>query len=157
MANTYTQIHLHIVFAVRGRASLIPTDRAILLYMYIAGIINQQGQKLLAINGMPDHIHLLIGLRPNKALSDSVRDIKSNSTKFMNEQGWLKGKFAWQEGFGAFSYSKSQLPKVIQYIQNQRQHHAKRSFTDEYQLLLEHFGVEYDAKYVFEPVLPDEP
>ncbi|WBA42514.1 IS200/IS605 family transposase [Hymenobacter canadensis] len=157
MANTYTQIHLHLVFAVRGRACLIPADRAETLYRYITGIVTNQGQKLLAINGMPDHLHLLIGLRPEKALSDLVRDTKANSAKFINEQRWLKARFAWQEGFGAFSYSASQLPDVIRYIQHQQEHHAKRTFAEEYRLLLERFGVEYNAKYVFESVMPDEP
>jgi putative transposase len=157
MANTYTQIHLHVVFAVRGRASLIPTERADTLYRYITGIVTNQGQKLLAINGMPDHIHILLGLRPDKALSDLVRDIKANSTKFINEQGWLRGQFAWQQGFGAFSYGASQLPTIIRYIQRQQEHHTKRTFAEEYQLLLERFGIEYNAQYVFDPILPDEP
>ncbi|SHI88504.1 REP element-mobilizing transposase RayT [Hymenobacter daecheongensis DSM 21074] len=149
MANTYTQIHLHIVFAVRGRASLIPVARAATLYSYITGIITQQGQKLLAINGMPDHLHLLIGLRPDKALSDLMRDVKANSAKFVNEQHWLAAKFVWQDGFGAFSYGASQLPAVIRYIERQQEHHAIHSFQEEYRLLLEQFGVDYNPQYLF--------
>lgn len=149
MANTYTQIHLHIVFAVRGRASLIPTGHASTLYRYITGIVTQQGQKLLAINGMPDHLHLLIGLRPDKALSDLMRDIKANAAKFINAQQWLPVKFAWQEGFGAFSYGASQLPTVIRYIEQQQEHHAKRTFSEEYRLLLDSFGVAYNPDYLF--------
>ena len=151
MANTYTQIHLQIVFAVQGRRSSIPTVHAQTLYQYITGIITQQGQKLLAINGMPDHLHLLIGLRPDKALSDLMREVKANSAKFINEQKWLPGKFAWQEGFGAFSYGASQLPQVISYIERQQDHHAKRTFAQEYELLLQQFGVEYNPAYVFKP------
>ncbi|WP_201984712.1 IS200/IS605 family transposase [Hymenobacter rubidus] len=152
MANTYTQIHLHIVFAVRGRASLIPVAHAETLYRYMTGIITQQGQKLLVINGMPDHLHILIGLRPDKALSDLIRVVKASSSKFINEQKWLPGKFAWQEGFGAFSYGASQLPAVINYIEQQQAHHAKRTFAQEYELLLQHFGIEYNPAYVFMPV-----
>lgn len=103
MPNTYTQIHLHVVFAVKYRAACIPASQAARLYRYITGIVTERGQKLLAINGMPDHVHLLIGLRPDKALSDLIRDVKASSAKFINEQRWLPGKFAWQEGFGAFS------------------------------------------------------
>ena len=128
MPNTYTQIYLHIVFAVKYRAGCIPADHADRLYRYITGIVTERGQKLLAINGMPNHVHLLIGLRPNKALSDLVRDAKASSAKFINEQKWLPGKFAWQEGFGAFSYSTSQLSDVIGYIERQAAHHATRSF-----------------------------
>lgn len=147
MANTHTQIHIHIVFAVRGRANCIPTAHADELYRYITGIVSGQGQKLLAINGMLDHLHLFVGLRPEKALSDLLREVKANSSKFINEQKWLPGRFAWQEGFGAFSYAASQVPEVIRYIQ--QQHHAKRSFQAEYQLMLEKFGVAYDPRYLF--------
>jgi len=154
MANTYTQIHLHIVFAVRGRASLIPAKHAATLYRYITGIVTNQGQKLLAINGMPDHLHLLIGLRPDQALADLMRDVKANSAKFINEQHWLPTKFSWQEGYGAFSYGASQLPAVIQYIERQQEHHAKRTFGEEYRLLLDSFGVAYDSRYLF--ASPDE-
>jgi len=142
---------LQIVFAVQGRRSLIPSIHTQTLYHYITGIIQQQGQKLLAINGMPDHLHLLIGLRPDKALSDLMREVKASSAKFINEEKWLVGKFAWQEGFGAFSYGASQLPQVIRYIERQQEHHAKRSFAQEYELLLRHFGVDYHPAYVFTP------
>ena len=151
MANTYTQIHLHVVFAVQGRRSLIPTIHAQTLYQYITGIVTQQGQKLLAINGMSDHLHLLIGLRPDKALSELMRDVKASSAKFINEQKWLLGKFAWQEGFGAFSHGASQLPLVIRYIERQQEHHAKRTFGQEYELLLRQFGIDYNPAYVFKP------
>nr|WP_316932338.1 IS200/IS605 family transposase [Hymenobacter terrenus] len=129
MSNTYTQIHLHVVFAVKYRAACIPVVHAERLYRYITGIITERGQKLLAINGMPDYVHLLIGLRPDMAaLSDLIRDVKAVSSKFINEQRWLPGNFAWQAGFGAFSYSASQLPAVITYIERQQEHHTIRSF-----------------------------
>ena len=154
MANTYTQIHLQVVFAVQGRRSLIPTLHAQTLYQYIAGIVAGQGQKLLAVNGMPDHVHLLIGLRPDKALADLMREVKANSAKFINEQRWGAGKFNWQQGYGAFSYGASQLPRVIDYIERQQEHHAKHTFLQEYEALLQKFGVAYKSEYLFTP--PDE-
>ena len=149
MANTYTQIYLHVVFAVEGRQSLIAREHNDELQKYITGIISGQQHKLIAINNMPDHLHLLTGMRPDVSLSDLVRDIKAGSSKFINKSRWVKGRFSWQEGFGAFSYSRSQLGAVIRYIQNQQKHHAKKSFREEYVELLEKFGVEYDDRYVF--------
>lgn len=150
MANTYTQIYIHIVFAVKGRENLIQSTWKENLHKYIAGIIKNLSQKLIVINSMPDHVHIFIGMKPDIALSDLVRDIKANSSKFINEKQWVKGKFNWQEGFGAFSHSHSQLETVIQYIQNQEKHHAKKSFKDEYLELLEKYNVEYNSKYIFE-------
>jgi REP element-mobilizing transposase RayT len=129
------------VFAVQGRQNLIRPGRKEELHKYITGIITRQGHKLLAIHCMPDHTHILIGLKPSMALSDLVREIKTGSTNFINENRWVTGRFAWQEGFGAFSYSHSQLTDVIQYIRNQEQHHAKKSFRDEYLEFLEKFNV----------------
>jgi putative transposase len=149
MANTYTQIYIHIVFAVEGRQSLIKSEHNDELQKYITGIVSGQKQKLIAINNMPDHLHLLVGMRPDSSLSDLVRDIKANSSKFINEQRWVMGRFSWQEGFGAFSYSRSQLGTVIRYIENQQKHHATKSFREEYVALLEKFGVEYDPQYIF--------
>ena len=149
MANTYTQIYIHIVFAVEGRQNLIPPEHNDELQKYITGIVSGQNQKLIAINNMPDHLHLLVGLRPDSSLSDLVRDVKAGSSKFVNEKHWVAGRFSWQEGFGAFSYSRSQLGTVIHYIENQQQHHARKSFRDEYVELLERFGVDYDRKYIF--------
>ena len=148
-ANTYTQIYLHIVFAVEGRQSLIAPGHNDELQKYITGIVSAQKQKLIAINNMPDHLHRLIGLRPDSSLSDLVRDVKANSSKFINENHWVVGRFSWQEGFGAFSCSRSHLDTVIGYIANQPKHHAKKSFRDEYVSLLENFGVEYDPRYIF--------
>jgi len=98
---------------------------------------------------MPDHLHLLVGLRPDSSLSDLTRDVKAGSSKFINEKLWMQGRFSWQEGFGAFSYSRSQLGTVIRYIENQQTHHAKKSFREEYVTMLEKFGVDYDARYIF--------
>ena len=149
MANTYTQIYIHLVFAVNGRQRLIATEFKEELYKYIAGIIRNENQKLIAINGMPDHVHIFIGLRPDMALSNLVREIKSASSNFINSKRWVKGKFSWQEGFGAFSYSDSQVSIVARYIENQEAHHANRSFKDEYLEMLGRFNVEFDSKYVF--------
>ncbi|MGA3142611.1 MAG: IS200/IS605 family transposase [Verrucomicrobiota bacterium] len=149
MANTYTQIYIHVVFAVEGRQSLISPEHNNELQKYITGIISAQEHKLIVINNMPDHLHLLVGLRPDTALSDLVRDVKAGSSKFINEKHWVMGRFSWQGGFGAFSYSRSQLGAVIRYIENQQKHHAKKSFRDEYVELLEKFCVEYDRRYIF--------
>ena len=149
MANTYTQIYIQVIFAVEGRQNLIAPEHNDELQKYITGIISAQRQKLIAINNMPDHLHLLVGLRPDAALSDLVRDVKAGSSKFINEKRWVVGRFSWQEGFGAFSYSRSQLGTVIRYIENQQKHHAKKSFREEYISLLEKFGVDYDARYIF--------
>jgi len=149
MANTYTQIYIHVVFAVEGRQNLIKLEKNDELQKYITGIVSGQKQKLIAINNMPDHLHLLVGLKPDMALSDLMRDVKAGSSKYINENRWVAGRFSWQEGFGAFSYSRSQLGTVIRYIENQQKHHAKKSFRDEYIDLLEKFGVDYDRRYVF--------
>jgi REP element-mobilizing transposase RayT len=149
MANTYTQIYIHVVFAVEGRQNLIQAEHNDELQQYITGIVSGQKQKLIAINNMPDHLHLLIGLEPNVSLSDLMRDVKANSSKFINEHRWVTGRFAWQEGFGAFSYSRSQLGAVIRYIGNQQKHHAKKSFREEYVDMLEKFSVDYDRQYIF--------
>jgi REP element-mobilizing transposase RayT len=149
MANTYTQIYIHIVFAVEGRQNLIQPEHNDELQKYITGIVSGQKQKLITINNVPDHLHLLVGLKPDLALSDLVRDVKAGSSKFINEKHWVMGRFSWQEGFGAFSYSRSQLATVIRYIENQQKHHAKKSFREEYVELLEKFSVDYDRRYIF--------
>lgn len=150
MANTYTQIYIQVVFAVQGRQNLIQPEFKDELYKYIAGIIRNHEQKLLVINGVADHVHLLLGLKPNIALSDLMREIKANSSKFINEKGWIKGRFNWQEGFGAFSYGHSQLDSIIGYIQNQEKHHQEQTFKDEYLSLLRKFDVAFQDKYVFD-------
>lgn len=149
MAHTYTQIYIHVIFAVSGRVNFIRDEIQEELYKYITGIVRNKGQKLIVINGMPDHIHLLIGQKPDIALSDLIRDAKACSSKFMNEKGWFGGKYAWQEGFGAFSYSHSQLDRVAGYIRNQKKHHRRQSFREEYKELLKRFDVNYEEKYLF--------
>ncbi|WP_293895018.1 IS200/IS605 family transposase [Flavobacterium sp.] len=149
MANTYTQIHIQTVFAVKHRNGLIHSSFKNELYQYISGIIKYHNHKLLAINGMPDHIHIFIGMRPTQSLSDLLQDIKGNSSKWINEKKFLKVKFEWQAGYGAFSYSKSQVASVIDYIKNQEQHHAVKTFREEYLEFLHLFEVEYDERYLF--------
>jgi putative transposase len=149
MANTYTQIYIHAVFAVEGRQNVIKPQHNDEIQKYITGIVSAQKQKLIAINNMPDHLHMLMGLRPDSSLSDLVRDVKANSAKFINEKRWVAGRFSWQEGFDTFSYSRSQLGTVIRYIENQQKHHATKTFREEYVELLEKFNVEYDARYIF--------
>ena len=150
MPNTYSQIYIQIVFAVKGRQNLIPNQKKEELQKFISGIIQNREQKLLSIFCMPDHTHLLIGLKPSISISDLVRDIKAGSSKFINDNRLVKGKFNWQEGFGAFSYSKSQINYVINYIQNQEKHHKKKTFKEEYIDFLKKFEINYDEKYLFE-------
>jgi REP element-mobilizing transposase RayT len=150
MANTFSQIYIQTVFAVAVRQSLIRPDFKEELQKYITGIVRKKDQKLIAINCMPDHAHLLIGLKPSIALSDLIRDVKSDSTEFINRKRWIRGRFNWQEGFGAFSYSHSHLDPVIRYIHNQEKHHARKSFRSEYLTLLRKFDLAYDPKFVFE-------
>jgi len=149
MANTYSQIYIQTVFAVEGRLSLIRPEFKEDLYKYITGIVRNQGQKLISINGMSDHVHILIGLRPAMALAKLVQEIKADSTNFINRKKWVGGKFSWQEGYGAFSYGHSQLDTIIRYIRNQEQHHRRSSFKKEYLSLLKKFDIAFDDKYVF--------
>ena len=150
MTNTYSQIYIQTVFAVDGRLSLIRPDFKEELYKYITGIVRSKKQKLIAINGMSDHVHILIGLKPAMALADLVRDIKADSSDFINRKKWIRGRFCWQEGYGAFSYGHSQLDTIIRYIQNQEQHHRRRSFKDEYLAWLKKFEVPFEEKYIFQ-------
>ncbi|MEX0996541.1 MAG: IS200/IS605 family transposase [Flavobacteriaceae bacterium] len=156
MANTYTQIHIHFVFAVKFRNALVRPSFKDELYKYITGVIQNNNHKLLAINGMPDHIHILIGLRPSQSISDLMQEVKANSSRWINQKGFLKCKFEWQEGYGAFSYSKSQLKKVILYIENQEKHHKKKTFLEEYEDILKKFEVEYEEKYLFKDLIDSE-
>ena len=149
MANTYTQIHLHLVFAVQFRASLIQTAWKDELYKYMTGIVQENKHKLLIINGMPDHVHLLIGMRPTQSVSDLLQDIKGSSSKWINERKFTMSRFQWQEGYGAFSYSKKELPVIIDYIKNQEQHHHQKTFLEEYKELLDEFEVAFDERYIF--------
>jgi REP element-mobilizing transposase RayT len=150
MANTYSQIYIQIVFAVKGRQNLISKHNSEELHKYITGIVQNREQKMLSIFAMPDHTHLLVGLKPSIAISDLVRDVKVGSSQFINEKKWINGKFQWQEGFGAFSYSKSQIDSVIKYILNQEEHHKKVTFKEEYLDFLKKFEVDYDERYLFD-------
>ena len=152
MSSTYSQIYIHIVFAVKGRDSLIQPVWEERLYKYITGIVQNKEQKMLAINGMPNHIHFLIGMRPTCCLSDLIREVKKSSNEFIKENNLTPFKFQWQEGFGAFSYSHSQLSNVIGYIGNQKEHHKEKSFQEEYTELLKEFKIDYKDEYVFEAV-----
>ena len=148
--STYSQIYIHVVFAVKGRESLISPQWEEKLYKYITGIVQNKQQKMLAINGMPDHIHFLIGMKPSCCLSDLVREIKKSTNTYIKEEKLSKFKFNWQEGFGAFSYSHSHLDNVIQYIMNQKEHHKKKKFKEEYVGFLKKFNVDYNDEYLFD-------
>ena len=150
MADTYTQLYIHLIFAVKGRQSIIPKQHKEELHKYITGIIDSKNQKVIQINSMPDHVHILVGITPDIAVSDLVRDIKANSSKFINRKRWVAGKFEWQEGFAAFSYAHSQLNTVARYIRNQETHHARQTFREEYIAFLKRFDVPYNPKYVFD-------
>ncbi|MGH9760914.1 MAG: IS200/IS605 family transposase [Blastocatellia bacterium] len=150
MPDTYSQIIIQLVFAVEARQSLISPKHQEEVNKYITGIVRNKRSKMLAINGVPDHIHILIGLNPAQAISDLVRDIKADSNEWVNKKGWIRGRFSWQEGYGAFSYSRSQLDRVVRYVMNQEQHHSKRTFKDEYLTLLRKFDIAFKDEYLFE-------
>jgi REP element-mobilizing transposase RayT len=152
MANTYTQLYIHVVFAVKGRNTLISTNWRENLYQYITGVVTNKNQKLMIINGVADHVHILLGLKPDCNLSDLVRDIKANSSKWINENKHVAGKFEWQSGFGAFSVSASQVKTAINYIQKQEEHHRKKSFREEYIEFLQAYEIDYKPEYIFEDV-----
>jgi putative transposase len=150
MSGTYSQMYIQVVFAVKGRENLIAPQWKDELHKYIAGIIKAKEQKPIIVNGMPDHIHAFIGLRPAMAISDLVRDIKNNSSNFVNEKKWVERKFSWQEGYGVFTYSHSQIETIYNYILRQEEHHRKKTFREEYVNYLEKYGIEYNVKYLFE-------
>lgn len=152
MAGTYSQIYIQVVFAVQGRQNLLQKEWRQEVFKYMAGIIKNKGQKPIIVNGVEDHVHVFVGLKPSKALSDLVRDVKNNSSNFINDHKWVKGRFNWQEGYGAFSYSHSQIGDVYNYIMNQEQHHAQQTFRNEYMDFLRTFEIEHDVKYLFDYV-----
>jgi len=153
MANTYTQLHIQTVFAVQNRQSLIKNEWKDELNKYITGIIQNYNHKVLQINGMPDHIHILFGMRPTQSLSDLIKEIKQDSSKWINSKNFVNGKFSWQEGYGGFSYSKSEIPRIIDYIANQEQHHKIKTFEEEYLDLLREFKIEYDERFILKGML----
>jgi putative transposase len=149
MPNCYTQIHIQFVFAVRYRAALIRKEWKERLQQYITGIFQVRKHKMLQINSMPDHIHIFIGMRPDQSVLSLMQVVKAESSKWIKAQKFCSYPFAWQEGYGAFSYAKSQVDNVIRYIQNQELHHRKETFLDEYKKLLTAFEIEWDEKYIF--------
>lgn len=150
MAGTYSQIYLQVVFAVKGRENLINKNWKAQLYKYIAGIITNKGHKSIIVNGVSDHVHAFIGFKPSDCISDLVRDVKNNSTNFVNKNKFVRGRFSWQDGYGVFSYSQSHIEKVYDYIKNQEKNHMKKSFKEEYIHLLKKFQIMFDEKYLFE-------
>jgi putative transposase len=152
MPNTYSQLYTHYVFAVQNRISLIQSNWKPDLYKYMNGIIEQQGHKPFAINGMPDHVHVLVSMNPKQAPSDLLYHLKRSSTLWINQNRLVSGKFSWQEGFGAFSYGKSQISSIVNYIDNQEKHHKKQTFHEEYLKFLKLYEVDYDERFVFKPI-----
>lgn len=155
MPNTYTQLHIHCVFAVKYRASLIQSEWEERLHKYITGIVQNNGHKLLAINSVPDHTHMFIGLNPKQSISEMMQLVKGDSSEFVNKHGLTKRKFYWQEGYGAFSNSHSQIDAVVKYILKQKEHHHKKTFLEEYVGMLRDFGVDYNEKYIFHEPLDE--
>ena len=149
MPNTYTQIHIQCVMAVKFRQAIIQSSWKEQLHKYITGIVQNHNHKMIAINSMPDHLHLFIGLRPDQSLSDLMRLVKGEASEWINKQQFTPVTFRWQEGYGAFSYSRSHVQIVVNYIMNQEEHHRKRTFLEEYQQLLENFEIEFDERYIF--------
>jgi len=152
MANTYTQLYIHFVFAVQNRLSLIDQKWEENLYSYITGIVEKRKHKMMIIKGMPDHVHTLISMNPNESISDLMYHVKRNSSLWINDNRLCMGKFSWQEGYGSFSYGKSQVASLIKYIEQQKKHHKKRNFRDEYLEILKKFDVEHDERYIFKMI-----
>lgn len=150
MPDTYTQLYIHFVFAVKYREAIIKSEWEERLHKYITGIIQNNGHKLLAINSVTDHIHIFIGLNPKQSISDLMRLVKGDSSEFINKEKLTARKFHWQEGYGAFSNSRSQIDGVVKYILNQKEHHLKRTFREEYLEILKDYNIEYDERYVFQ-------
>jgi REP element-mobilizing transposase RayT len=152
MANTYTQLYIHVVFAVKRRACVISKSWRDELFQYITGIITNKGQKLMIVNGVEDHIHILLGIKPDCNLSDLVRDIKANSSRWINEKRLVHGKFEWQNGFGAFSVGASQVNIICNYIAHQEEHHQTTKFRKEYIEFLQAYDIDYKEEYLFEEI-----
>lgn len=149
MPNTYTQLYIHCVFAVKYRAALLDTAWDERLRLYITAIVQNHGHKMLAINNVADHLHLFVGLNPSQSISDMLAHIKRDSSEWINREKLTTSKFQWQDGYGAFSHSASQIDKVVRYVHNQQEHHKKVTFLDEYLKMLKNFNVQYDARYIF--------
>lgn len=152
MANTYTQIHIQCVMAVRFRNAVIHSSWKERLHQYITGIVQNYDHKMLCINSMPDHLHMFFGFRPHQSLSDLMMIVKGESSEWINNQKFTPSRFRWQEGYGAFSYARSQVKAVPTYIQNQEAHHKKKTFLEEYKNMLDKFEIDYDERYIFKPL-----
>ena len=152
MANTYTQIYLQFVFAVQNRISLIQSSWKDDLYKYVTGIVQNHGHKLIAINGIPNHVHVFVGYKPHQSIPDLLQDIKGDSSKWINQNKLVMGHFNWQEGYGGFSYSHSHIDAVVKYINNQENHHRRTTFSEEYREILKKFNVEFDEKYLMQDI-----
>lgn len=150
MANTFSQIYIQYVFAVKYRQNLLHKAWRDEVFKYMSGIIKEKGQKPIIVNGVEDHVHIFVGLKPTICIADLIRDVKNNASKFINEQGFVKERFSWQEGYGAFSYSHSAIENVYNYILNQEEHHRKQTFRKEYLDLLNKFEIDYDERYLFD-------
>ncbi|MDR6803795.1 REP element-mobilizing transposase RayT [Dyadobacter sp. BE34] len=149
MANTYSQVHLHFIFAPKFRQALICNSWETSLYKYITGIVEARQHKMIAINGMSDHVHMLIGFRTTQSIADLMQDVKADSSQWINGNRFCGSRFEWQAGCGVFSYSKSQVPNLVNYIQTQKEHHRKLTFRQEYLSFLKKFEIEYDERYIF--------
>ena len=152
MANTFTQIYIQFIFAVQSRASLIQPEWKDELYKYITGIVQENGHKLIAINGTANHVHIFIGYKPHQVIPELMQDVKGSSSKWINEKRFVRGKFSWQQGYGAFSYSHSQIDQVVRYINDQEKHHKKKTFREEYILLLKKFNIQFEEKYILKDI-----
>ncbi len=153
MAGTYSQIYLHVVFAVKYRHGLLAASWRPRLLQYLNATIQEEHHKPLCLNGVADHVHLAIGIRPAQSVSELVQRIKQASSRWINDERLTVGKFAWQEGYGAFSVSPTHLPKLFAYIENQEAHHRERTFRAEYQQILEAYGIAYEDAHTFqEPI-----
>jgi REP element-mobilizing transposase RayT len=149
MAGTFSQIYIQYVFAVKGRQNLLQKPWRDDVFKYMSGIIKWKNQKPIIVNGVEDHVHVFVGIKPTMKISDLVRDIKNNSSNFINQQKYIQGKFSWQEGYGAFSYAHSQIENLYQYIANEEEHHKRQTFEKEYLKLLKKFEIEYDERFLF--------
>lgn len=150
MPGTYTQLYIQVVFAVKFRENLLQKPWREEVFKYMTGIIENKGHKSIIVNGVEDHVHLFIGLKPSMSISDLIRDVKNNTSNFINEKKFVKGRFSWQEGFGAFSYAHSHIKSVYQYILNQEEHHKTKKFKEEYKDFLNEFNIEHEDKYLFD-------
>jgi putative transposase len=150
MANTFSQIYLQFVFAVKHRENLIAPQHKEELHRYLTALVQNRNAKMLAVHCLPDHTHLFVGIKPTVLISDFIKEVKVESNAFINQKKWIKGKFGWQEGYGVFSYSHSHINAVVQYVLNQEKHHARKSFRQEYQELLTLFNIPFEEKFLFD-------